>query len=68
MRKLLLAAAVAAGLVGCGREPETGVPPSTLSDSAILADTAKRDVVDLDDIRPPGVPDPVIVTESPGTN
>lgn len=58
MRMVLLPAAVAAGLCGCGKEPETGVPPSTLSDSAILADTAKRDVVDLDDIRPPGTPDP----------
>ena len=61
--KLMLIAATGAAVCACGREPETGVPPSAVSDSAILADTARRDVVDLDDIRPPGVPEPVIVTD-----
>lgn len=50
--KMLLVVALGGAAYGCGRDRETGVPPSTLSDSAILADTAKRDVVDLDDIRP----------------
>lgn len=51
-RMLLVAiACVVAG--ACEQERETGVPPSTLSDDAILADTAKRDIVDRDDIRPP---------------
>lgn len=42
---LLLAAALAAA---CGDGPERGegVPPSSTSDSSILADTAKRDVTD----------------------
>jgi hypothetical protein len=63
--KLMLIVALGGAASGCGRERETGVPPSAVSDSAILADTAKRDVVDLDDIRPPGMPEPVIVTGSP---
>lgn len=54
----VLLAVVAAGSGGCGREAETGVPPSAVSDSAILADTAKRDVADLEEIRPPGTPRP----------
>ena len=63
--KLMLIVALGGATSGCGRERETGVPPSAVSDSAILADTARRDVVDLEDIRPPGVPDPVIATDSP---
>lgn len=66
--KLMLIVVLGGAASGCGRERETGVPPSAVSDSAILADTAKRDVVDLEDIRPPGMPDPVIVTDSPATN
>ena len=50
--KMLLVVALGGAACGCGREREAGVPPSAVSDSAILADTAKRDVVDLEDIRP----------------
>lgn len=50
--RVLLMVALGGAACGCGREREAGVPPSTVSDSAILADTAKRDVVDLEDIRP----------------
>lgn len=42
---LLLAAVLAAGACD-GRERGEGVPPSAISDSSILADTAKRDVTD----------------------
>jgi hypothetical protein len=63
--RLMLIAALGGAATGCGRERETGVPPSAVSDSAILADTARRDVVDLEDVRPPGVPSPVLVTDSP---
>ena len=48
IRKLLTGVAVAAAVAGCGREPEQGVPPSAVSDSAILADTAKRDHVEVE--------------------
>ena len=50
--KMLLVVALGGATCGCGREREAGVPPSAVADSAILADTAKRDVVDLEDIRP----------------
>ena len=52
MRTKMLLLVALGGAFGCGREREAGVPPSAMSDSAILADTAKRDVVDLEDIRP----------------
>ena len=68
MAKRMLMVALVVAASGCGRERETGVPPSAVSDSAILADTAKRDVVDLEDIRPPGMPDPVITSDSPASN
>ncbi len=45
-RALLLAAVLGAAACGDGRERGEGVPPSSISDSAILADTAKRDVTD----------------------
>ncbi|MBW3572019.1 MAG: hypothetical protein KY467_13025 [Gemmatimonadetes bacterium] len=51
-RRVLLAAATGVALASCEREAETGVPPSAVSDSAILADTAKRDKVDQEGIRP----------------
>lgn len=51
MTRALLVAAITGALCGCGEERETGVPPSTVSDSAILADTAKRDKVDLEGVR-----------------
>ncbi len=50
--RMLLIVVLGGAACGCGRERETGVPPSAMSDSAILADTAKRDVVDVEDIRP----------------
>lgn len=52
MSRLLLMMIVLAG-AACsdGRERGEGVPPSALSDSAILADTAKRDILDRDDGR-----------------
>lgn len=68
MTKQMLIVALVGAAAGCGRERETGVPPSVVSDSAILADTARRDVVDLEDIRPPGLPDPVIVNDPPASN
>lgn len=49
---LLMAAAGALG--ACGDEVEQGAPPSAVSDSEILADTAKRDKVDREGIRPGG--------------
>lgn len=63
--KRVLMVALAGVAAGCGRERETGVPPSVPSDSTILADTARRDIVDLEDIRPPGMPDPVITSDPP---
>lgn len=63
----MLIVALSGAASGCGRERETLVPPSAVSDSAILADTARRDVVDLEDLRPAGMPDP-LVTDSPTTN
>lgn len=42
---LLLSAALTAGACD-GRQRGEGVPPSAISDSSILADTAKRDVTD----------------------
>ena len=53
LRKVLLAAAMAAAAGGCGEEEaETGVPPSTVSEAEILADTVKRDKVDRQTVPP----------------
>lgn len=46
---MLLAGAVALG--ACGSEAERWVPPSSVSDRTILADTAKRDKVDFEGVR-----------------
>jgi hypothetical protein len=59
-RTRLYPLAAALLLAGCARDPEAGLPPPAAADSAFLADTAKRDVVDLEEIRPPGLPEPVI--------
>lgn len=54
MRTGLLVAAMAMMAGGCGaEEAETGVPPSTVSEAEILADTAKRDRVDRQTVPPP---------------
>lgn len=50
--KLLLAAAVLVVACTDGRERGEGVPPSTPSDSSILADTVTRDITVPND---PGV-------------
>lgn len=55
IRKVLLVIVLAVASSGCGgEERETGVPPSTVSEAEILADTAKRDKVDLEGVRTGG--------------
>lgn len=55
IRKTLVVMVLAAAGSGCGgEERETGVPPSTVSEAEILADTAKRDKVDLEGVRTGG--------------
>lgn len=57
MRRVMLVAAMAAAAGGCGgEEAETGVPPSTVSEAEILADTAKRDNLDRQTVPPPPGP------------
>ncbi|HEU0012113.1 MAG TPA: hypothetical protein VFQ45_00430 [Longimicrobium sp.] len=55
IQRMLLVVVLGMAASACGgEERETGVPPSTVSDSGILADTAKRDKVDLDGVRTGG--------------
>ena len=52
IRRMLLVIVLGVAASGCGgEERETGVPPSTVSEAEILADTAKRDKVDLEGVR-----------------
>ena len=51
-RRMLLVIVLGVAAAACGGEDrETGVPPSTVSEAEILADTAKRDKVDLEGVR-----------------
>lgn len=52
IRRMLLVIVLGAAASACGgEERETSVPPSTVSEAEILADTAKRDKVDLEGLR-----------------
>lgn len=52
IRTMLLVIVLGGTSSACGGEElETGVPPSTVSEAEILADTAKRDKVDLEGVR-----------------
>lgn len=52
IRTMLLVIVLGVAAAACGgEERETGVPPSTVSEAEILADTARRDKVDLEGVR-----------------
>lgn len=54
-RAMLLGIVLGVASSACGgAERETGVPPSTVSEAEILADTAKRDKVDVEGVRTGG--------------
>jgi hypothetical protein len=55
IRTMLLVIVLGGAASACGgEERETGVPPSTVSEAEILADTARRDKVDLEGVRTGG--------------